>query len=459
MGATLLSLIEPLPRPNRALAAGVGAVLFGAFVGMVLAADVPLGVALVLGACYAPLVFLNLPLAVVLWIPLVFVEGVPAFNLGAKAAGLLLAIGWAGMLYTGSGVSTGVLRRHRRLVEALVCLLVWATLSLAWASDLDRAMGSVWQWWAVAIVFLIVATCIRSDATLRLAVGAFVAGAVLTILAGLALGNVGAGEATTRFTGGAGDPNFLASGLVPAIVLAGGLAGASKAAGLRWIMLAVIAFLALGVVMSESRGAAVASVVTVAAALIFFKHRRMYVVALAMVAVGFAVLAFTIVPGSWERVSNVGESGARGDIWTVAWRVGEDHALVGVGTKNFQTVAADYVQEPGTLTHVGLIAEETKAVHNLYLELFAEIGIVGLLLFLIVAGGCLRAAWLAARRFEALGRRDLETVARSILVANIAMLATAIFLSSQVDKRLWILLALGPAALEVARRISPRVAG
>jgi putative inorganic carbon (hco3(-)) transporter len=325
--------------------------------------------------------------------------------------------------------------------------------------DLDRAMGHIWQWWAVAVVFLIVATCIRSDATLRLAVGAFVAGAVLTILAGLALGNVGAGEATTRFTGGAGDPNFLASGLVPSIVLAGGLAGASKAAGLRWTMLAVIAFLALGVVMSESRGAAVASVVTVAAALIFFKHRRVYVIALAMVAVGFAVLTFAVVPGSWERVSNVGESGARGDIWTVAWRVGEDHALVGVGAKSFQAAAADYVQEPGTLTNVGSIAEDTKVVHNLYLELFAEIGIVGLSLFLIVVVGCLQAAWLAARRFEALGRPDLETVARSILVANIAMLSTAIFLSSQVDKRLWILLALGPAALEVSRRASPRIEG
>ncbi|MGH3994209.1 MAG: hypothetical protein ACRDSN_17320, partial [Pseudonocardiaceae bacterium] len=57
---------------------------------------------------------------------------------------------------------------------------------------------------------------------------------------------------------------------------------------------------------------------------------------------------------------------------------------------------------------------------------------------------------LAGRRFEALGRADLEALARAVLVGAIGMLAASFFISAGVDKRLWILLALGPALLAVA---------
>jgi O-antigen ligase len=457
VAAGVLSIVAPLARPGRAGTVSFAVLLTGSLIGAALAVNIPFGIALLVGACYTPLVFLNFSLAVCLWIPLVFLEGIPAFNLGGKAAGLLLAVGWMAMLHS-DRVATSVLRRHRRLVEALVGLLLWVTLSLAWAPDLGRAWGNVWQWWAVAVLFLIVATAVRSGATLRMVVAAFVAGAVASILPGLLSGDIaaGTGAAAGRFEGGAGDPNFLASGLVPAIVLAAGLAAARGSALWRSLMVVVIGLLAVGLVMTQSRGAAVAAVITVVAALLFFRGRRFYVVALTLIATGFIVVAFTFVPGAWERISGLDRTGPgpRGELWTVAWRVAEDHPIVGVGTNNFAAVSRDYVREPGTLTHLQVIAEDPKVVHNLYLQLYTENGIPGLVLFLLVVAGCLRAAWLAGRRFEALGRRDLEAIAQSILVAQIAILSAAVFLSSQVDKRLWILLAFGPAALEVSRRIT-----
>jgi O-antigen ligase len=453
MGAGVRSVSAPLQPPGRIVAASFAAISVGAVIGASLAADVPLGVALLVAACYAPLVFLNFRLAIVLWIPLVFLEAIPAFNLGAKAAGLLLFVGWLAALHT-SGVTSSVLRRHRRLLEAFVALLVWVALSMAWAPNLDRAARSTVQWWAVAAIFLLVATCVPHAAALRTVVAAFVAGGVAAVLTGFVLGDLTPGGAGTsvRFEGAAGDPNYLASGLVPGIVLAAGLAAAYRAAMWRWLMVIVIGLLALGVVMSQSRGAAVASVATMAAALIFFKRRRLYVVALTLLAVGFSLLSFMIVPGAWDRISAVDRPGPRGDLWTVAWRVTKDHPVVGVGTNNFAAVAQNYVREPGTLRSVALISERPKAVHNLYLQLLTENGLPGIVLFTVVAGGCLRAAWFAGQRFEAVGRPDLEALARSILVAQVAILAAAIFLSSQIDKRLWILLAFGPAALEVSRR-------
>jgi O-antigen ligase len=91
-------------------------------------------------------------------------------------------------------------------------------------------------------------------------------------------------------------------------------------------------------------------------------------------------------------------------------------------------------------------------VHNTYLQMLAEAGVVGLGLFAAFVTGCLAAAGRAARIFRHRGRPTAEVLAQAVLVATIAMLAAAVFVSAGVDKRLWILLALGPALLALAQR-------
>jgi hypothetical protein len=43
-------------------------------------------------------------------------------------------------------------------------------------------------------------------------------------------------------------------------------------------------------------------------------------------------------------------------------------------------------------------------------------------------------------------------LARAVLVAGVGMLVSGVFISAGVDRRLWALLALGPALLAAARR-------
>jgi O-antigen ligase len=102
------------------------------------------------------------------------------------------------------------------------------------------------------------------------------------------------------------------------------------------------------------------------------------------------------------------------------------------------------------------VVDQPHVAHNIYLGFLAELGIVGLCLFLVIAAGSLRTAGLAARSFARSGDRDLELVTRAVIVAILALLAADIFISDQYSKVLWLLLAFGPALLGVSRTIERR---
>ena len=170
--------------------------------------------------------------------------------------------------------------------------------------------------------------------------------------------------------------------------------------------------LVAGLVASQSRGASVAALLTVLVAFVVFKRRRIHVAAFTLLAVGAAIMLFSTTPGAWERVTNFNAGGSgRNTLWTGAWRAAKDYPVAGAGLNNFRSVAPDYAREPGALEQVHILAEQPRYVHNTYLQLLAENGVIGLLLYLGFALGCLRAALLAARRFEA-ARRHLAGDAR-----------------------------------------------
>jgi O-antigen ligase len=436
------------------------AVLTAGVVGVALAVNLPYGIVLLLAACYAPLVVLNLQVGLALWVPLVFLEGVPVFNLGGKAAALLIIAAWIPTLLRAHDTAA-ILRRHRTTFSALVLLLLWLTLSALWAEDSGHVFSDAWHWWAVGLLYVVVATTVATERGARMVIMGFVAGALASVILGLLDGHLTATTTATaaataedaRLAGGAGNPNRLAAGMVAAIVLAGGLAATSRSPVWRLGVVGAVLVLTVGLAASQSRGGMIAALVTVVAALVFFKRRRAYVVGLGLIATGVAVAWFATSPSAWERVSSFDNGGSgRSEIWTVAWRVFEDHRLAGAGLNNFGVVAGDYVLHPGALQRVDLIAENPHVVHNTYLQLLAENGVIACALFLVIAVGSLRAAWKAGMRFEARGAREHEDLARAVLVAGIALLTTAFFSSGGVDRRLWILFALGPALLRVASR-------
>jgi O-antigen ligase len=323
----------------------------------------------------------------------------------------------------------------------------------------DRLLVSPAPRW-VLLTGNVLAASARSfvPATFVLAI-AFVIGAVASVLGGIITGGLtsaqefGGDTATTRFSGGGSDPNYLAAMLVPAIALAAGLAVRASALA-RLALLGATMVMAIGLAATQSRGGLLALAVTFLAALVLLRGRRLAVMAVVLAVIGGSAIFFVQNPAAWQRIHAVQDRGSgsgRTDIWQVALRVAEANPVAGVGLGQFPNVSPQYVLRPGSLRSTSLIVEQGIVVHNVYLQLWAETGLIGLLLFLGIVWTSLRASYRAAKELDAIGDAALAALARSVLLANIGVLAGSFFLSNLLTRQIWLLLAIGPALLVVAR--------
>jgi O-antigen ligase len=203
---------------------------------------------------------------------------------------------------------------------------------------------------------------------------------------------------------------------------------------------------------TQSRGGLVALVCCVAAAVVLARGRRLRALGLTLLISTVGAFALATTPGALDRITSFDSGGnGRSDLWTIAWEMFVDHPVQGVGLDQFRVESKEYVREVGNLEAVNLVVEDPHIVHNTYLQLLAETGIIGLALFLLVVLSCMLAAWRAAGAFERAGRRDLQALAQGVLIGQIGILAAAFFLSIGANLKLWLLLGLGPTLLAAAR--------
>jgi O-antigen ligase len=439
------------------------AVFCALVLGVALAVNVVYGLTLLFVALYVPLVFADLPAAIAVWIALSPFSLLGHVQLGLTAAALLLALG---ALCTSTALprARNVVRRPRWLL-LFAALLVWLILSLAWSENPSRGFHELKDWGRIAVVVCVIALTVRTRRDVRLILLGLIVGPMLSVAFGLvhptsAAALAANANATTtsvggRLTGAIGDPNFLALTIVPAIVLAVAVRTRMTAAW-RWVLLGAIVLLVVGLGATESRGGVLSALVALVVAVAITPRRRggVALAAVSVIALCGAYLALN--HAALHRVTSGEDAGnGRVELWTVAWRMTAQHPILGVGLNNFTVNSARYVDRPGSMRFVNLIAEKPHVVHNTYLSSLAETGIVGLALLLIVMVAGLSSAWKAAQRFERRGDEQLADIARAVFVATVAVLTAAIFLSVGPQPELWLLLALAVALLAMARQ-APR---
>lgn len=449
--------VIPLPR----LPVILGGLFLAFTAGALIARSAPMGFGFALALVYAPLVLVNLQAGIAVWIAIAHISRLEFVSIGPNAAMLLIVIGWAGALAARRGLPSAWAGPARGIPVALGLLLAWLSLSMVWAREPALAGEKVWEQLVAAAAFVVVATSLRSRRDIQFVLLGFIAGAVLSVGIGLAANGLQGGSsayetATStegRLQGGAGDPNFLAAGVIPALIFALGLFAVMRDPFVRLGLATSVAILTFGLFATQSRGGLVAAAVALLGALAVMRGRRGPLVATILVIGSVGVGWAAANPSAVERLTTSDQGGnGRSELWTVAVRMATDRPVLGVGLNNYREYSRDYTRDVGTLRFVRLIAEDPHVVHNTYLQLLAETGVPGLALLLLVAGLILRTMRRASQRLRAIGERELSLLADCAFISLLSVLASSFFISNLSDWRSWFVAGLGPAFWLLARQ-------
>ena len=444
--------------PDWGLQAGL--LFIAASVGILAAINPILGLVFAVGLAFVALVLVDLVIGLCILLVLTFLDLIPdillvsdlidgfPFPVGiTKLFGLLLVLSWlAKTATTPRAERRDLVRDHPTLCFVLAAFLAWVVLSSLWAESLTNVGEAVLRFGLNMVLFPIVYAAVRTRRHVVLVLSALVAGAILSAATGVILGS------GLRLTGAAFEANELAATLVAGLALAGGLAAAATHSSTRGVALGAAAICAVGTFLTLSRAGLVALGVVLVAALFFAGRLRgpAIVAGVVVVAAGFGYFAALAPPESRERVTSL-ETTGRSDVWTVASRMVEDNPVLGVGANNFTNTSVHYLLQPGEIERSDFIVDEPKGAHNIYLHILAELGVVGLTLFLAILYLSLKSTVVATRRFREVGDRQAEMVSRGVLLALIGLLSADFFASTQFNNQLWFLLALGPALAALAR--------
>lgn len=323
---------------------------------------------------------------VVLWTAFAFAVSVPLLNT-ITLPGIGTVSRGTGIVFAGAGVVALVFERHRRrLNEAHVLLLLfmaWAGLSRLWSVNLRATENDLLTLVQLVITSLLVWEFARTREQVLLLLRGFWYGAA-AVATTLVVGALTSADDPTRYTVAEAHPNSLAFVVTLAIVPAWYVSLRSphrleRLAGRLYPVLAILA-----VMFTASRSAL--AVTAVALLVIPFTMGRIPAAtrALAVVLVlGAVVAAVSIAPEKpLERLTSVTDEvenadfSGRGELWQASGVVLARNPVLGVGLGSTSDVL---------LREIG----EDRGTHNTFLTVALELGVVGLLLFLLVVVACL----------------------------------------------------------------------
>ncbi len=269
-----------------------------------------------------------------------------------------------------------------------------------------------------------------------------------------------------RIAGPVGDPNFFAQILVIVVPLVVALAWTETSRRYRALALACVALVVAGIVCTYSRGGGLALCVVLGLSLLDRRIDRRY---LAMAGAGLAVLLILLPADFTRRLGTVStilpghETTLRPDssfelrkLWVqTAWHIFLDHPLAGVGGGNYAAYYDEYSATVGSVNREFDRVGMAHYPHNLYLEVAAETGLVGVVVFGFVLLTCFVTLARARRAFLTARDERMAALARATAIALTGYLVSSLFLHGAFQRYLWLLLAFAVALDGIAKCCAP----
>jgi len=315
-------------------------------------------------------------------------EGMVRLPWGTVAKVLGLAVG---AVWLGTVVITG---RFRKLTpfHVMVCLFVlWNAVSVMWSENPNRSVAHLRTWVQTLVLIFIMWDLYTTQAAVLSGLQAYILGAYVAI--GSAIYNYFTGNAYytnyERFSPGETNPDgfgfILALGIPLAWYLASSKSTSRMSPWWKFVNYAYIPAAFLGLALSGTRTALIASLVGMAFGLTLLTHLRIWAriaIFLLLAAVILILLPYVQTLKSFQRLGTTATELTEGDLnnRTKNWSEGLDsfveHPIIGVGSNMYRSV--------NSLGKVG---------HNSFISVLVELGLIGFLLFGIILVIVVTQAW------------------------------------------------------------------
>ena len=300
------------------------------------------------------------------------------------------------LLAFGTLCAVGVVGRRLQRPSAIAfwwgLFTTWSAVSILWAVEPQNALERLPSVVALFLFYLVASSFRITEKELdRIGLLAILGGAIAAALsiysyrygAGFAQHEV---RATLAIGSGEVNPNRFGGCLLIPLSLALARFLSARHRWAKVTALGLLATIGLGLILTMSRGAILAAVVTLT---VFFwrlnssrlKSLKPKVRQLLLVVIVLAVVAAATAPASLLKRFQQSESdrgAGRLDIWSVGLAILKDYGVFGAGLNNFPVVYNKYA---GYATHQNFKTDRDP--HNVYLGVAVEGGVVGLLLFVM----------------------------------------------------------------------------
>ena len=267
-----------------------------------------------------------------------------------------------------------------------------------------------------------------------------------------------------RIAGSLSDPNFYAQILVMLAPLALYRLWDEPRLSRKLLAGYALATVTLAAVFTYSRGGAIALGIVLLLAML---QKRISLKYFLIGALTLAPLTLVIPQSFGERLGTLTQlapdenSSAEGEdssfrhrqmLMTVALHMFEDHPVFGVGAGNYSENYSEYANRMGMTQRSFENFGEPTFPHELYLQIGAETGVVGLISFFSIIAGTMASLLAAYRSFRGAGAIGSANIVVSLGLAVAAFLLTSLFLHATYIYYLWLIVAIVAAARQVGRR-------
>ena len=329
----------------------------------------------------------TLSLILIFTLPWEGVIRLPGLGTGSKILGFVVLAFWIATV-----IFTGKLRKPHLLHVIFYLFVMWNAVSIFWSADPRDSSAHVLTWLQLLIFAFILWDLFTTRPAILAGLQAYILGAYVAI--GGAFANYIAGNAFythyQRFSPGDTNPDGFGFLIALGIPVAWYLASSKNTTKfLKLVNYLYVPLAFLGLALSGTRTALVASIVGNLFGLILLKRVRFWVKALVLLVLISAVLY--LLPQiqslrSFQRFGTIGTELASGDLnrRTLLWQEGlatfAEHPLLGVGSNMYRSVDS-----------------LDKVAHNSYISVLVELGLVGFVLFGAILVIVFSQAWVQPR--------------------------------------------------------------